>query len=141
MNVLEGRRRSFPVVGLALLAVALGLGAWLLLSGRGGESPSRPPRFERVVAVEGAVEHDYVIVPGTAERLARGERVDVVPRVIEARVGDVIRVRNDDVDAAFVGPFFVEAGETVAQRATSPGVLEGVCTTHSDGKLTFVVRA
>lgn len=134
---MEGRRRSVPVVALALLAVALGLGGWLLVSGR--DDSSRPPRFERVASLEGTVQHDYVIVPGTAERLARGERVDVVPRVIEARVGDVIRVRNDDSDAAFVGPFFIEAGGTMTQRAVSPGVMEGECTTHADGKLTFVV--
>jgi hypothetical protein len=138
MTEVEGRRRRFPVVGLLLLAVAVGLGGWLLVSGR-DDASSRPPRFERVTSVDGPVEHDYVIVPGTAARLARGEPVEVVPRIIEAEVGDVIRIRNDDSDAAFVGPFFVPAGEEVAQRAVSAGVMEGECTTHPEGKLTFVV--
>ena len=126
-------------VAASLLVGAVVLGAWLVLEGPGSGAGS-VPRFEMVEAsTPGDIE--IVIPPGTATRLASGEPVDAVPRLIEPRVGDVIVVRNEDVDAAFLGPFFVPAGQTIAHQALSTGVLEGSCSAHEDGRITVVVRA
>lgn len=122
---------------MVLLVGAAALGAWLML---GGSERGRGtvPRFETVDASTPA-DVDIVIPAGTASRLASGA-VSAVPRLIEPHVGDVVVVRNEDVDAAFLGPFFVPAGATIAHRALSAGVLEGSCSAHEDGRITVMVR-
>lgn len=124
---------------MVLLAGAAALSTWLVLGGS-ERGPGTVPRFEMVDAsTPGDVE--IVIPAGTASRLASGAPVSAVPRLIEPHVGDVVVVRNEDVDAAFLGPFFVPAGATIAHRALSTGVLEGSCSAHEDGRITVVVRA
>ena len=58
---------------------------------------------------------------------------------MEAEVGGLIRLRNEDSKAAYVGPFYIPFGETVTMRITSPGVLEGLCTGHPDSQFTITV--
>ncbi|HLU30683.1 MAG TPA: hypothetical protein VK088_02895, partial [Acidimicrobiia bacterium] len=53
-----------------------------------------------------------VVVPlGTGERLERGEIVDLMPAELNLKVGDTIRIRNEDVVFQEVGPYFVAAGQ------------------------------
>lgn len=86
-------------------------------------------------------EYDYVIPAGTAERIDRGEQVDLVPRELTVRVGEAIRIVNDDDDGHVVGVFFVGPGETLTKRFTAPGELSGGCTVHSAGEFTLRVDA
>ena len=81
----------------------------------------------------------FVVPAGTHDRIAAGEEVDIVPRVLEAEVGDVIEVVNEDDRTAQVGVFVVGPGQTVRQRFTSPGTLEGICEVHPDGVFTIEV--
>jgi plastocyanin len=83
---------------------------------------------------------DYVIPEGTAARVAAGDQIDIVPAEINARVGDAIRIVNDDTADHVVGIFFVGSGETVTQRFTSAGVLTGLCTIHASGAFTLRVE-
>lgn len=86
-------------------------------------------------------EHEYRIPPGTADRIAAGEAIEIVPRELEVRVGESIRIVNDDTEGHVVGVFFVGAGETLSQRFTAPGELSGDCTVHSSGEFTLRVVA
>lgn len=86
-------------------------------------------------------EHEYLIPAGTAERIAAGEPIEIVPRELEVRVGEAIRIVNDDDEGHVVGVFYVGPGETLSQRFTAPGVLSGECTVHSDGEFTVRVLA
>ena len=86
-------------------------------------------------------EHDYFIPAGTAERIERGEQVDLVPRSLTARVGEAIRIVNDDDEGHLVGVFYVGPGESLTKRFTSPGELSGSCTVHSSGDFTLRVDA
>lgn len=86
-------------------------------------------------------EWDYTIPAGTAARIEAGERIDLVPRDLTVRVGEAIRIVNDDDEGHVVGVFFVGAGETVTQRFTAPGELTGSCSVHSDGEFTLSVEA
>lgn len=86
-----------------------------------------------------AAEHRFVVPPGTHQRIAAGEEVDVFPRTLHAEVGETIEIVNEDDTVAQVGVFIVGPGETVRQRFTSPGVLEGVCDVHPDGRFTIEV--
>ena len=69
--------------------------------------------------------YDFTIPPGTAGRIAAGERIEIVPAELIVKVGDAIRITNNDSADHVVGVFFVAAGETLTQRFNSEGVLSG----------------
>lgn len=72
------------------------------------------------------VTHEFVVPAGTAERLARGEDVGIIPKRIKVRLGDRIKVRNEDSQWARLGLFDVAPGETVSMAFNTPGEVEGV---------------
>lgn len=86
-------------------------------------------------------EHDYVIPSGTAQQISDGEAIEIVPSTLTVRVGDSIRIVNEDVTDHVVGIFFVRSGETLTQQFASPGELSGQCSVHAGGEFTVVVEA
>ncbi|MBM3662317.1 MAG: hypothetical protein FJW94_05415 [Actinobacteria bacterium] len=80
------------------------------------------------------VQHEFVVPEGTEAKIDAGEVVEVVPQVLDVTVGDMIRIRNEDVSTAQVGIFNVTAGETVTMEFTSPGELVGACDVHPSGE-------
>lgn len=86
----------------------------LALAARGGDE--REPQVTEIV-----------VPRGTQERLDRGETVTVMPSVLRFRVGDTLRIRNDDVVDQSVGPYLVPAGEQFELRYGKPGRYEGLC--------------
>jgi hypothetical protein len=127
-------RRAVRPIGLAALLVAVAIGP----AACGSDDADGPPQLEEA-GHAGVVEHDYRIPPGTGERLDAGEEVAILPPVLEAQVGETIRIVNDDDRGHVVGIFFVGAGETLSQTFTSPGVFSGSCTVHTDGEFTLKV--
>lgn len=83
---------------------------------------------------QAAVVHEFVVPIGTEAALDSGETVELVPQVLDVRVGDSIRIRNEDVSTAQVGIFNVAAGETVTMRFTTTGELVGECDVHPSGE-------
>ncbi len=84
--------------------------------------------------------HEYVIPLGTQDRLAHGERVEVWPGELTVRVGDTLRVRNDDVVSFPFGPYRVAALDTFEIVFGAPGVYEGLCPLIGDAdRYTLVV--
>lgn len=116
----EGRWRLLVAGGVALAAMVV-----LVLV-------ALPGLRSETIAVE--------VVPGTAERLADGEEVDLLPRTLEVAVGDRLEIVNLDAVTHEVGPYTVAAGQTLRQTFTSVGTLEGACTLHPSGTITIVVR-
>ena len=78
-------------------------------------------------------DHEYTIALGTGDRIDAGEPVAIVPEELVVRVGESIRIVNEDDRDHYVGVFFVAAGETLTQRFASAGVLEDLCTVHPSG--------
>lgn len=119
--------RSFSAV--ALLAVAL-----LIFPACGSDDLS-------LIDDPGALEatYQYLVPAGTGEALDRGELVEILPASLTAKVGEVIRIVNEDSRGHIVGPFYVGAGETLVQRFASPGVFQGVCTVHPSGQFELKV--
>ena len=113
------------LLGAVLLGGALWVGAAALLGSSDDASGVR-------------ADHEYVVPAGTAERAAAGEVVDLMPAEIVVRVGETLRIRNDDSYLAMVGPFVVGPGETLTHRFTEPGVIEGFCSLNAEGY--FAVR-
>jgi hypothetical protein len=85
---------------------------------------------------------DWLRDPGGYEaRLERGERVEILPGRIDARVGQTIRIENRDGRGYLLGPFYVGARETLVQRFVSPGTFRGECVVHPSGEIVVDVTA
>jgi len=70
---------------------------------------------------------EIVVPPGTADLLAAGELVDVMPTRIVMRAGDTLHIRNEDKAAHPVGPHMVKAEREVSFVYRTPGTYEGYC--------------
>jgi plastocyanin len=70
---------------------------------------------------------EFVVPAGTGDRLAMGETVTIMPSELTFRVGDTIRIRNEDRFPQSVGPYLVAAGEVFELKYGSPGTYEGYC--------------
>lgn len=116
------------------VAVALAL---LVVAACGGEDT---PTLEVMPEDTSTPDYEYVIPKGTNTRITRGEVVELMPSRLEVQVGESIRIRNEDSAGAFVGIFYVGAGETVNMRFTTPGELTGKCEVSSSGEFTIDVR-
>lgn len=128
MNAL---RRLGVVATFSVVVVAVG---WLVV---GMFSPRED--IVRDTDVEAIADHDFVIPAGTAARIAAGEEVVIVPRRLDVRVGESIRIRNLDDEPHQVGPYYLSPSQTVAQTFTRPGRLVGVCTIHPDDEFAIVI--
>jgi plastocyanin len=80
------------------------------------------------------------VAAGTAERIAAGESIELLPPTLEVTVGDRLEIVNDDDVTHQVGPYTVAPGQILRQSFTSPGTLEGACTLHPSGAIRIVVR-
>ncbi len=105
----------------------------------GGDSTSGPGLVPDTAS--DAATYEYVIPLGAGDALDAGEPLEILPGELTVKVGETIRIVNEDVRGHNVGPWFVGAGETVSQRFSSPGEFEGVCTVHPSGQLVLVVEA
>jgi plastocyanin len=102
-----------------------------------GDDGGGAPAAEAVVVEEAT--YEYVIPPGAGEALDAGTPLEILPAELEVRVGETIRIVNEDDRGHTVGPFFVGAEETLTQRFSSPGQFAGVCTVHPSGELVLRV--
>ncbi len=84
------------------------------------------------------VDYEYLIPLGTGERFDAGEVVEILPGEMTVRVGEVMRIVNQDDRQHLIGPFFVGPGETLTQPFASAGEFTGLCTVHPSGE--FVLR-
>ena len=107
-------------VGLVFLLVAGGI--WLA---------ARPESAGQV--------HDIEIPAGTADRIAAGETVNLVPRELHLSVNDTVMIQNHDDEVHHVGPFVVTANETLVHRFDRPGRFQGTCELHPEDTFTIVV--
>ncbi|MCO6502357.1 MAG: hypothetical protein J5I28_04670 [Acidimicrobiales bacterium] len=80
-------------------------------------------------------DHDYVIPSGTGARLDAGEPVEILPFILEARVGETLRIVNRDFRGHRIGPYYVGSGETVTHTFTAPAEMRGPCTVRFDEEM------
>ena len=81
----------------------------------------------------------FVVPPGTGARVERGEKVELMPALVELEVGDRLVIRNEDDRTMVVGPYTVRAREVLDQEFRRPQVLEGDCTLSGRGEVRIVV--
>jgi len=127
-SVVTGRRSVVLVVGLVVVVLLAALtGCADRRAGVEWRESGKPANY------------DYFIPAGTASRIAAGRPFDIVPQHLDVKVGETIRIRNQDTVGAEVGVFFVGPGETVSMKFTKRGVLRGKCTIHRSGEFTINV--
>ena len=119
------------------LAAALVAG---LLVAAGCSSNTSQPATEAAEET-GTATYEYVIPVGAGEALDAGTPLEILPGELEVKIGETIRIVNEDDRGHSVGPFFVGANETLTQRFSSPGEFVGVCTVHPSGEFVLVVSA
>lgn len=84
---------------------------------------------------------EIVVPAGTADRLARGEDVAIMPAELQLSVGDVLRIRNDDDTDQSVGPWQVAAGTSFEMHFGQPGRYQGSCPLAEGDTYDIVVSA
>jgi hypothetical protein len=124
-------RSTIRVLAIALFAVA-----GLLMVGCGNDEPSS---FSVGSAGDRPADYAFVIPVGAGEALDAGEPLEILPADLPVKVGEVIEIVNEDDRGHLVGPFFVEAGETMRHSFASPGEFVGICTVHPSGEITVTV--
>ncbi|MEZ5171731.1 MAG: hypothetical protein R3A49_13455 [Acidimicrobiia bacterium] len=105
-----------------LALVLVGGGAWLLA--RDDDNPTT---------------HSFVVPPGASAQLEEDPDLSFFPRRLEASVGDEIVIENNDAVLHTVGPFTVDAHQTLRLDLDTPGTYSGLCTLHPDGESEIVV--
>ena len=108
----------------------------LLVSACGSDGPA--PLFRDDEAA-GAADYSYTIPAGSGEAIDRGESLDILPRELDVKVGEVLELINRDDRGHLVGPFFVGEGETLRQRFNAPGTFIGACSVHESGEIVLTV--
>jgi plastocyanin len=133
-------RAQFAVIAILVPVVIV---SGLLLGRSFGESSDDRRAGIQIAGADDADEfaYNYTIPAGTAGRIAAGEVVEIVPAELVVKVGEAIRIVNNDSEDHIVGVFFVASGETLTQRFNSEGVLEGECSVHPSGAFTLRVEA
>jgi len=124
-------------IGRHLVAAVALIVAGTLVAGCSGSDRSGALVEEDITAA--VFDYDYLIPAGTADRIAAGEPVNILPAQLEVTIGEVIRIVNEDDEGHFVGIFYVGAGETVTQRFVAEGEFVGTCSVHPSGELTLNV--
>jgi hypothetical protein len=130
-------RPTWPTVAVLLAAALLaGIGVKMIAEQVLGGSP---PTLAVVVSNPARADLQFEIPADVATRLARGERLTLLPSPLRVRVGDLLKIRNDSDQGQYVGPFFVAARSVLTERFTAPGTLQGECVLHPSGRLVIEV--
>ena len=84
-------------------------------------APTAPRPQWGALAPTRSATYEYVVPYGTSVRIDQGQVVDLMPRLLEVKVGESIRITNQDGRDYMIGPFFVTAGQSLAMRFTHDG--------------------
>ncbi len=80
-------------------------------------------------------DHDFVVPEGTGRKLDIGMSVEILPPVLEAQVGESLRIVNLDDRPHRIGPYYVGVGETLTHSFADPAEMSGPCTVRFDGEI------
>ena len=124
------------IIGPVLVGLAL-----LLPLGCGGGSSSEDLKATPVTTVPGPYDYEYVIPAGTAYEISLGKDPKIMPDSLDVKVGQTIRIINDDSKSHTIGTFYVLAGTTLTYRFDTAGVYQGLCSTTPSKTFILTVRA
>jgi hypothetical protein len=121
---------------IALLPVTvLGLAACTNDSGSDSGTLGGGPRAQwGALAEDDKATYEFIVPYGTSVKIDQGQQVDLMPQRLDVKVGESIRIKNQDGRDYMIGPFFVTAGQELAMRFTQPGELSGICQMNPEGE-------
>ena len=94
-----------------------------------------PVVVSRLVDQPDSETHTIDIPPGTAERLAAGEDVEVIPDELDFKLRDVLIIVNRDSVAHTIGPFEVGPGESSEHSFGEAAAFSSYCSLHPSGSI------
>ena len=121
-----------PRSALRIAVTLIALASPTLLASCGSDDAPTIASYGQVSPDEIA-DYEYVVPYGTSVRINAGQVVDLMPQYLEVRVGETIRIKNQDSRDYMIGPFFVAAAQTLSMRFTQEGTLSGTCTMNPEG--------
>lgn len=127
-----------------LLAAAVSAVALVALAGCGSSGGGAAPtttigvRTTDLPITEQAT-YEYTVPYGTSIKIDAGQTVNIMPQRLDVKVGESIRIRNEDTRDYMIGVFFVKAGQSLSMRFTHSGTLSGSCQMNPEGEFTIVV--
>jgi plastocyanin len=121
--------------GIAFTLIALAGTVLAVIAVASGDDE---PEFQTIANSDDA-DYEYTIPLGAGAQIDAGESINIIPAELTVRVGESLRIINDDDRGHVVGVFFVGAGEILSQEFTSTGALSGGCSIHPSGEFTLQV--
>lgn len=97
------------------------------------------PTAVTVTTIAGPYDFDYTIPAGTGDLLDAGARPAVFPTFLDARVGQTIRIINNDSRGHTMGTFYVLANSSLTYRFTTPGRFVGECSVNPGEEFVLTV--
>ena len=94
-----------------------------------------PMAVSRLVDQPDGEAYTIDIPPGTAERLAAGEDVEIVPDELEFKLRDLLIIVNRDSARHTIGPFEVGPGETSEHTFGEAAAFNSYCSLHPAGSI------
>ena len=126
---MRDRTTTLLVTMLALVGLVTSGCGIADLGGDGGDSGPEQPTYS------------YVIPAGSQDRIESGEKLEILPAVLEVELNDTIQIVNEDDSPHFLGPWFLGPREVLRQRFATVGVFEGECSVHPSGEFKVIVDA
>ena len=127
-------RAAWPALALFAGALVLGCGP-----DAAREAASPPPAAESVAA-SWVPAREIVIPAGAQARLDAGERVEILETEIRVKVGETVRIRNDDVVDHVIGPYYLQSGAALQQTYRTPQTIQYVCYVNPTEAINLVVE-
>lgn len=98
-----------------------------------------PVVVSRFVDQPDSVTHTIDIPLGTAERLAAGEDVEIVPDELDFKLRDVLIIANQDSVTHTIGPFEVGPGERLERSFGEAAAYSSYCSLHPSGSISISI--
>jgi len=128
-------RVPWPALALVAGALVLGCGA------EAEREAASPPSDAEPVAASWAPAREIVIPLGAQARLDAGDRVEILETEIRVKVGETVRIRNDDVVDHVIGPYYLQSGAALQQTYRTPQTIQYVCFVNPTEAINLVVEA
>ncbi|WP_419946629.1 hypothetical protein [Candidatus Poriferisodalis sp.] len=79
------------------------------------------------------------IPPGTAERLAAGEDVEIIPEELDFKLRDMLVIVNRDSVTHTIGPFIAGPGERSEHSFGEAAAFSSYCSLHPSGTISISI--
>ncbi len=98
-----------------------------------------PLTLSQLVSTQ-AQTHTFIIPDGTAQRVASGEEVRIIPEDLKMRLRDRLVLINEDSTSHQVASILIGSGERIDTTFSEAITLSGFCSLHPSGQINIRVE-